>query len=198
MGSPEAIRHPPRDVIPSAGTVTRIYVSMVSLKWSDVLSTLLPGAVALFAVAPYFPLLQRQFDRPDGINAGAGVVLLMAAALAGGVLEAVTRIGWERYCLTKLCPSHDALSQLRPDNLDAYERGVQSSYKYATFYANYSWAAILLILTRSTHGQLFTVGTLMLVTMVMILLYASYIQWTYYVNYLKKVFPAKPQVIRSE
>ena len=68
---------------------TTTTISMVSLKWGDVLSTLLPGAVALVAIAPFFPLLHEQILNPSGLGLGAGVALLMASALAGGVLEAV-------------------------------------------------------------------------------------------------------------
>ena len=63
---------------------------MVSLKWGDVLSTLLPGSVALFAIARYFPLLHEQMLHLNDIEIGSGLALLIAAALVGGLLEAVT------------------------------------------------------------------------------------------------------------
>jgi hypothetical protein len=171
----------------------RIQVSMVSLKWGDALSILLPGAVALYAASVYFPLLRAIFHEPSKIDAGTGVVLLIAAALAGGILEAITRIWWEPYWLVRRCPSSGALSQLTAENIELYERGVQNSYKYATFYANFAWALVFLSFTRATHDQMFSVGTLMLIGATLILLRASYVQWTYYVNYMKTVFPAKPK-----
>ena len=61
----------------------RINFSMVSLKWGDFLSTLLPGAVALFAIAPYFPELNNVIQNLDKAGATTGLVLLIAAALVG-------------------------------------------------------------------------------------------------------------------
>ncbi|SRR6266550_1375999 len=72
----------------------RVNVSMVSLKWGDVLSMLLPGAVALYAIAPYFPLLQQRineiFEHTGASAPGTAftLTLLIAAALIGGILEA--------------------------------------------------------------------------------------------------------------
>jgi hypothetical protein len=165
---------------------------MVSLKWGDVLSTLLPGTVALFAVAPYFPLLNDRINNLDNIGVAGGFALLIASALAGGFLEAFTRITWERFVLVRLCRPRDILSNLNAENIDLYERGVQGSYKYATFYANFAWATILLLFTRIDHGAaICSVATALLAGMVVILLLASYVQWTYYVNYQTKVFKEK-------
>jgi hypothetical protein len=162
---------------------------MLSLKWGDVLSTLLPGAVALFAVAPFFPTLQRRIDQIDALSTLSGIMLLIGAALAGGVLEAFTRIAWEPFWLMRRCKPSDALSGLTADNLELYERGVQSSYKYATFYANFAWATILLLASHLyRQGDLFSIGSALLTLAIGILLTASHIQWKYFVNYQKKVF----------
>jgi fluoride ion exporter CrcB/FEX len=164
---------------------------MVSLKWGDVLSTLLPGAVALFAVAPYFPTLKRWIDNLDKSGPSIGVVLLIAAALAGGVLEAVTRITWEKF-LSKKYPLGDVLCNLTPVNVDLYERGVQSSYKYATFYANFAGALALLYLSRLIQGASgCSLGSVMLGCTILILLVASYVQWGYYGHYRRSVFGTK-------
>ena len=65
-----------------------------------------------------------------------------------------------------------------------YERGVESSYKYVTFYANFAWAILLVPIARlelrSTDALLLPVAAL--------LLCASYVLWTYFVNYLDKRF----------
>ncbi len=37
----------------------RVNVSILSLKWSTVISTLLPGGLVLFAIAAFFPIFQR-------------------------------------------------------------------------------------------------------------------------------------------
>jgi hypothetical protein len=171
-------------------TVQRIDLSMVPLKWGEVLSTLLPGAVALFAVAPYFPSLQHWFENIDKISPSLGLILLVASALAGGVLEAITRIAWEPYWLVRHCkPISDALSNLTGDNLDLYERGVQSSYKYVTFYANFAWATTLLLISHlQFSAKRFSVGTAILTLAIPVLLRASHVQWTYYVNYQNKIF----------
>jgi hypothetical protein len=175
------------------GTVfLRMNVSMVSLKWGDVLSTLLPGTVALFAVAPYFPSLNERIHNLDRIGVAGGFALLIASALAGGFLEALTRLTWERFVLVRLCPPKDILSNLNAENMDLYERGVQGSYKYATFYANFAWATILLLYARLDHGAaICSVPTSLLAGMILMLLLASYVQWTYYVNYQTKVFKEK-------
>lgn len=177
----------------SQGTIySRVNVSMVSLKWGDVLSTLLPGAVALFAVAPFFPLLNERINDLDKIGIAGGFALLMAAALAGGVLEAFTRLTWERYWLMKRCPSVDVLAHLNAENADLYERGVQSSYKYVTFYANFGFATIILLSSRLIQGAApCSIATVLLLGMIVILFLASHVQWTYYVNYQTKVFTEK-------
>lgn len=170
---------------------------MVSLKWGEVLSTLLPGAVALFAVAPLFPLLEHQLSRLDQIGLGGGVALLMAAALAGGVLEAITRVTWERHVLVKLCPSpQGTLAKLNSSlRLDLYERGVQSSYKYATFHANLGTAFLLLVVSRVYQGRtIYDLPNLVLLVTTGILFWASYVQWGYFVNYITKVFGGSEHV----
>jgi hypothetical protein len=171
--------------------VTRVRISMVSLKWGDILSTLLPGAVALVALSPFFPTLARQIDHPKEIGPAAGVALLMAAALAGGILEAWTRVTWEKYWLAWRCPSPDVLSHLNEKNQELYERGVESSYKYAIFYANLAWAILLLLARRAVDQQFLVAGSLILACAIALLLRASHVQWTYYVNYLNKVFASK-------
>lgn len=165
---------------------------MVSLKWGDVLSMLLPGTVALFAVAPYFPSLNDRINNLDKVGIAGGFALLIASALAGGFLEALTRLTWERFVLVRLCRPKDILGNLNAENIDLYERGVQGSYKYATFYANFAWATILLLYSRLDHGAaIYSVASSLLAGMVLILLLASYVQWTYYVNYQTKVFKEK-------
>ncbi len=165
---------------------------MVSLKWGDVLSTLLPGSVALFAIAPYFPLLHEQMLHLNDIEIGSGLALLIAAALVGGLLEAVTRITWERWWLVKRCPPMDVLPNLTAENMDLYERGIQGNYKYATFYANFAWATLLLCVSRLDQGvSVLSVGTLLLAVSIGVLLRASHVQWTYYVNYQTNVFGGK-------
>lgn len=162
---------------------------MVSLKWGDVLSTLLPGALALFAIASYFPSLDARMRSLKDVSVAEGFAFLIGAVLIGGVLEAFTRVTWERWVLVRFCPSKDILGKLNSGNVDLYERGVQSSYKYATFYANFAWATALLLLSRWHVGYaVWSLLTLLLLVLVTLLLRASYVQWTYYVNYQTKVF----------
>jgi len=141
----------------------------------------------VFAVAPYFPLLTdwiQKIDKPT-----VGLALLIASALAGGVLEAITRILWEPFWLMKRCKPPDTLSYLNADNLDLYERGVQSSYKYVTFYANFAWATFSLFTARLLHAATrWSIGTLMTGIVTVVLLRASHMQWKYFVNYQNKVF----------
>lgn len=170
-------------------STTRVNVSMVSLKWGDALSIFLPGTVAILAAYPYFPLLQTLINGMATGSIAVGAALLIAATLAGGVLEAVTRITWERYWLVKWCPSPDILSTLTKDNIELYERGVQSSYKWVTFYANLAWATLLLLVSRVHNGAPFySTSNVVLIAVVAVLLRASHVQWTYFVKYITKVF----------
>ena len=162
---------------------------MVPLKFGDLLSLLLPGAEALFAITPYFPTLNDIFNKLDKAGPALGLVLLIAAALVGGLLEALTRILWEPYWLVRRCRPPDSLSGLTKENLELYERGVQSSYKFVTFYANFAWATILLLISHLRNpANRFSVGSAILAFSIVILLRASHVQWTYYVNYQKKLF----------
>jgi hypothetical protein len=167
----------------------RVNVSMISLKWGDFLSMLLPGTVALFALSSWIPTLNDQMKHFQNVGAAEGFALLIAAALLGGVLEAITRVTWEKYWLVKRCPLPRILSRLTSGNLELYERGVQGSYKWATFYANLSWATIVL-LVGLWHGgsSICSLSTSVLVALTALLLRASHVQWTYYVNYQTEVF----------
>ena len=160
---------------------------MVSLRWADVLSTLLPGSLALRVVAPHIPPLAVLLDNINAVTISSGVAFLGAGALAGGLLEAITRLTWERWVLQRVCKSPDALISLGkdPSKIDLYERGVQNSYKYSTFYANFAWATLMLPFARS---QLRLADVILALACGTLLLCASYVQWTYFVNYLKRVF----------
>jgi hypothetical protein len=171
---------------------------MVSLKWGDALSTLLPGALALFALAGFFPSLDARIHNIEQIGTAFGFVLLMAAVLTGELLGVFTRVVWERYWLVPHCKPIDALKNLRAENLDLYERGVQSSYKYVTFYANFAWATGILVLSRLHKGDSPCSAVLwLLMIAIVVLLRGSHIQWTYFVNYLSKVFGERTEDARQ-
>jgi hypothetical protein len=171
---------------------------MVTLKWGDVLSMLLPGSVALLAVSRYFPLLESHIANISQATLGSGVALLLAAALAGGILEGLTRITWEKLYLVKRCPlPKGILEKLKPDNIELYERSVQGSYKWATFYANFAFATCMLIVSRALNGQFYSTANLILLISMAILLTASYVQWTYFVNYQTKVFGGTPNHVEE-
>jgi hypothetical protein len=162
---------------------------MLSVTWGDFLSMLLPGAVALFALGAWIPALDDQLKGIHSIGAGEGFALLLGAALLGGVLEALTRVTWEKYWLRKWCPSASILHKLNNTNLELYEHGVQRSYKWVTFYANLAWATIALLVSRWHRGStVCSLSTSVLIIIVALLMWASYVQWTYYVNYQNKVF----------
>jgi len=165
----------------------KVTLSTLSLKWGDVLSGFLPGAVALFALMPYFSLLSDWMQKLDKI--GPGLALVIVAVLSGGVLEAITRIAWEKFLVWR-CKPPDSLSNLNQENIDLYERGVQGSYKYVTFYANFAWAIALVLLSRVQQrpAAALSISNAILALTIPILLRASYVQWTYYVNYQKKLF----------
>jgi hypothetical protein len=98
---------------------------MLSLKWGDFLSMLLPGTVVLFALRVWFPALNSRVNNLKDVGIAEGFAFMIAAAVIGGVLEALTRVTWEKLVLRKRCrPSVDVLSVLSSTNLDLYERGV--------------------------------------------------------------------------
>lgn len=166
-----------------------VSVSMLSVTWGDFLSMLLPGAVALFALGAWIPSLNDKIKDIHSVGVGEGFALLMGAALLGGVLEALTRVTWEKYWLLKMCPSPSILHKIDSTNLELYEHGVQRSYKWVTFYANLAWAAIMLLVSRWHRGStLCSLSTSVLIIIAGLLLWASHVQWTYYVNYQTKVF----------
>jgi hypothetical protein len=176
--------------------IIRVNVSMVSLKWGDAISVLLPGALALFALAGFFPALDARISNIEQIGTAFGFALLMAAALTGELLGVITRLLWERYWLVPHCNPPDALKNLKSENLELYERGVQNNYKYVTFYANFAWATGILIISRLHKGDKPCSAILwLLVIATIVLLRGSHVQWTYFVNYLNKIFgERKPDV----
>jgi hypothetical protein len=176
----------------SQSQTVRVNVSMVSLKWSTVISTLLPGALALFAISGFIKPLSDRVEKFENIGTILAVALLMASVLFGEVLGAFTRLVWERYWLIPHCKPPDALSSLSSQNLELYERGVENNYKYVTFYANFAWAVILLLVSRLHAGDKPSSAIAwLLVVVFVVLLRASHVQWMYFVNYLKKVFPER-------
>lgn len=170
--------------------ISKVDVSMVSLKWGDVLSILFPGIVAMFAISPYFPTLHDKILKIDQASATFGMVLLIGACLAGGVLGAITRILWEPFWLVRRCSvPRGVMGNITSDNKDLYERLVENSYKYVTFYANLAWATIILFCTRLQQGGRFWSGaTLILTLTVIILIRASHVQWGYYVKSMKHFY----------
>lgn len=165
-----------------------VNVSMVSLKWGDVLSSLLPGALVIFALSQHVDLLGTQIRALENITLATGFALLIFSALAGGVLEAITRITWERWLVSWHTTEFDVLKRLTSDNIVLYERGVQSSYKWVTFYSNFAWAVLVLFVSLLIKFPVALWWSALLVAIFSILLRASYIQWTYFVNYQNKVF----------
>ena len=160
---------------------------MVSLKWGDVLSILPPGALVVFAVSQHVELFGFHIQTLGQITVGTGTALLIFSVLAGGILAAITRVSWERWLIRRCHVDFDVLGALTAGNLALYERGVQSSYKYVTFYANFAWAILVLLASLLVKTPSAALGTVLTV-IVAILLRASYVQWTYFVNYQTKVF----------
>ena len=181
---------------------------MLPLKWGDALSMILPGAVALVGLREYISGLDVWMSRigADGQVTSAallvGVALLMVATVVGGILEAFTRVGWEKHLLVKKCPlPRGALRSLRekPGRIALYERGVQSSYKWVTAHANTAWALSIVLIARLHNGpDRCSVINAVLLLVVALLLYASYVQWTYFVNYQTQVFTESGEESNAE
>ena len=78
-------------------------MQFLPMKPGDILSLILPGSIALVGLQAFVPTLELWISKiPSGdstfILAGA---LLVCASAAGLVLEAITRITWEKYFLLK-------------------------------------------------------------------------------------------------
>jgi hypothetical protein len=114
----------------------------------------------------------------------------LGAAIAGGVIGAVTRILWEPLWLVRRCKvPRDVMQNVTSENKDLYERLVENSYKYVTFYANLAWATAILLFTRIQQGvRLCSGSTLILALAIIILIRASHVQWTYYVKYMNNFY----------
>lgn len=181
------------------GAPARVIIIMPALKWSDFISMGLPGAVAVFAIAPWWPPFWELVSRLNDASLTLGVAFLFTAAIAGGVLEALTRVTWEKYVLMRRCEPPDVLSRLTVANLPLYERSVDNSYKYVTFYANLAWAALLTAVTAAWKPDLGGAPVAcMLLAIALLLLCASFVQWTYFVNYQRKVFAPRSQTYVGE
>lgn len=191
-----------RQAIPGS---VKVNLSMVSVKWGDVLSAILPGSVLVLAIAPWFPDFWKLVADINQAQLSTGVAFLFAAAIGGGILDGFTRITWEQFWLCKrMRPPKDTLDNVTPENLPLYEMVVQSSYKYAMFYANLAWACLALAVTYPLKFPLhrFTVP-LLLVVLAGMLLRASHIQWKYYVGHVSSLFSrsrnaAKPSTDRNQ
>lgn len=180
--------HPPQQGREPA--FTKVDVSMISLKWGDFLSMLLPGVVALFSLKYWIPALREEASHLEKVTALEGAACLIAAALLGGVLEALTRVTWEKYWLAKRCPSPRVWHKLKDQlSFSLYENGVQGSYKYATFYSNFGFATLFLLVSL-WHGGLswHSFATVALLLLIGLLFWASEVQWSYFVKYEKDVF----------
>ena len=73
----------------SQSSTVRVNVSMVSVKWGDVLSMFLPDTVALLALSSWIPELHERFVNLKTVSVAEGFALLIGSVLAGGILEVV-------------------------------------------------------------------------------------------------------------
>ena len=176
----------------------KVDLSMVSLKWGDFLSMLLPGTVVMFALKYWIPGLQDRAQHLGEVKLTEGVIFLIASALLGGILEGLTRVTWEKYWLIKRHPLPRVWNKLTPENFGLYENGVQGSYKYATFYANFGFAAIFLLVSLWHAGTTWcSLITFVLLFIIGLLFRASHVQWTYFAAYERDVFPEDKKMLKN-
>ena len=60
-----------------------------------------PGALVIFALSQHVDLLGTQIRTLENITLATGFSLLIFSVLAGGVLEAITRIAWEQWLTSR-------------------------------------------------------------------------------------------------
>lgn len=189
-------------------TRATVTYKMVSLRWGDAMAVILPGSVALLALAPLSPALIGLLEALPDVSFTVGFVLLIAAALAGGVLEALTRIVVERLYIhgvkiparsvslpngNKIPPRDvEVLERITlpkyrvtAENLPIYDRGVQASYKYFSFYSNAALATLFLLLSRWAEAS--WPQNVMLWAVMVVLFRAAYVQLGYYARSLSKL-----------
>jgi hypothetical protein len=116
-----------------------------TVTWGNLLALLLPGIVFILGVSGMQPQLRDLAEHPDKLSAALVTVLLMCAALVGGIADAARRITTE-ILLTPL--RGNPYEYITPDNLKVWEAGVENSYRYYTFYANLAVVGFAVVLTR--------------------------------------------------
>ena len=153
---------------------------MVTLRWGDIISILLPGVVALFGLREFVPLLKQMSVSLNNLTLSSGVLLLICAGIAGGVIDALRRVLLEKWLIrvyTRLrkrnsalasegivCCHNDVLCRenpadrnvfyhLSPQNLPLFESGVENSWRYYVFYCNLGFAVLFALFVRMVAKQ---------------------------------------------
>lgn len=155
---------------------------MVTLAWGDLLSLVLPGAVALLGVQRLYPAFNL-LENPNAITVSGGFFLLFAATLAGAVLEGMRRVLFDELLRKRASTKGSNLyAYITPANQALFEMLVQSSYKYQTFYGNLCCALYFVLTMRHVVAPFVPFDRIDLVMAIaaVVALKASFVQGRYF------------------
>ncbi len=120
---------------------------MVTLSWGNLLALILPGMVVLAGFEHLSPRIATLLASPNAITVPAGTLLLLLAALCGGVLEGARLVSLD-WLLARQFVWPPIYEHLGPENLAVFEAGVENSYRYYGFYANLAGAVVFLLIAK--------------------------------------------------
>ena len=155
----------------------------LNLRFSHILSLLLPGFVAILALRHVNETTNGLLANPSALNLAGGVWLLILALTSGGVIDAVRRAIIDPL-ISKAKPTEAWSDYLTPENRELFaEEGVQNSYKYYEFYANLALSIMALLAVRLFFGHRDLLDILLAGT-VLVLCVAAWNQWGYFVKFI--------------
>ena len=163
----------------------------MKLSWGDFIALVLPGAVVLLSLQQFIPTINKLLQDPNAIKVPGGLFLLAAAALAGGILEAIRRVVIDELLVNRLrsfrpVPNDAERSMfyyLTSQTITVFNNAVDSSYKYYSFYANLALALLLTVLARwVTKPRWFD---LVLIAAAAGLFGAAFIQYRYFKTFVR-------------
>jgi hypothetical protein len=157
-----------------------------------------PGFVTVLALSHVETTTKYLLANPTMLNAAGAVWLLAIAIVSGGVVDAIRRTVVDRL-IVRLKPIEPWQNYLTPQNRELFaEEGVQNSYKYYEFYANFALSIVALlalrrfggplqlwpVFKRPTHLPPVELLDVLLAGTLLALCGAAWTQWGYFVDFI--------------